>query len=312
RRGPAGARPADAVPAVATGSRALQLGEAAVPRAAAAETPSPNPSGSPRRGRRRAAAERREAGGPRARPRAAGREAGGPGPGPRPGAGRRPGPGPGGGGSPRGSRGSGAPAGPRRGHGSREHHHAARPARGRRQRRLPARPLQGPQAALLQKRGLLPAHPPRRPSGRGPGEERPSQGNWKPKDLFLSPCDLFMRLTWASLHSGWISRAEVPREQAPMFKLQLQAEERGVVSIKGVCANRYLAMKEDGRLLASKCVTDECFFFERLESNNYNTYRSRKYSSWYVALKRTGQYKLGPKTGPGQKAILFLPMSAKS
>ncbi|XP_064332564.1 fibroblast growth factor 2 isoform X1 [Camelus dromedarius] len=111
----------------------------------------------------------------------------------------------------------------------------------------------------------------------------------------------------------------IPREECTSerkcelnFKLQLQAEERGVVSIKGVCANRYLAMKEDGRLLASKCVTDECFFFERLESNNYNTYRSRKYSSWYVALKRTGQYKLGPKTGPGQKAILFLPMSAKS
>nr|XP_048280899.1 fibroblast growth factor 2 [Myodes glareolus] len=97
-----------------------------------------------------------------------------------------------------------------------------------------------------------------------------------------------------------------------LVKLQLQAEERGVVSIKGVCANRYLAMKEDGRLLASKCVTEECFFFERLESNNYNTYRSRKYSGWYVALKRTGQYKLGSKTGPGQKAILFLPMSAKS
>lgn len=36
-----------------------------------------------------------------------------------------------------------------------------------------------------------------------------------------------------------------------LVKLQLQAEERGVVSIKGVCANRYLAMKEDGRLLAS-------------------------------------------------------------
>nr|XP_025041696.1 fibroblast growth factor 2 isoform X2 [Pelodiscus sinensis] len=97
-----------------------------------------------------------------------------------------------------------------------------------------------------------------------------------------------------------------------VVKLQLQAEERGVVSIKGVCANRFLAMKEDGRLLALKFATEECFFFERLESNNYNTYRSRKYSDWYVALKRTGQYKLGPKTGPGQKAILFLPMSAKS
>lgn len=41
-------------------------------------------------------------------------------------------------------------------------------------------------------------------------------------------------------------------------KLQLQAEERGVVSIKGVCANRYLAMKEDGRLLAS---VSNAFFF---------------------------------------------------
>uniref|UniRef100_A0A8C4JUB3 Fibroblast growth factor n=1 Tax=Dromaius novaehollandiae TaxID=8790 RepID=A0A8C4JUB3_DRONO len=100
--------------------------------------------------------------------------------------------------------------------------------------------------------------------------------------------------------------------KCPKVKLQLQAEERGVVSIKGVSANRFLAMKEDGRLLALKCATEECFFFERLESNNYNTYRSRKYSDWYVALKRTGQYKPGPKTGPGQKAILFLPMSAKS
>ncbi|XP_005044718.1 PREDICTED: fibroblast growth factor 2 [Ficedula albicollis] len=104
----------------------------------------------------------------------------------------------------------------------------------------------------------------------------------------------------------------VREKSDPHIKLQLQAEERGVVSIKGVSANRFLAMKEDGRLLALKYATEECFFFERLESNNYNTYRSRKYSDWYVALKRTGQYKPGPKTGPGQKAILFLPMSAKS
>ncbi|KAE8630433.1 hypothetical protein XENTR_v10000819 [Xenopus tropicalis] len=95
-------------------------------------------------------------------------------------------------------------------------------------------------------------------------------------------------------------------------KLQLQAVERGVVSIKGITANRYLAMKEDGRLTSLKCITDECFFYERLEANNYNTYRSRKNNSWYVALKRTGQYKNGSTTGPGQKAILFLPMSAKS
>ncbi|XP_059952346.1 fibroblast growth factor 2 [Mesoplodon densirostris] len=132
-------------------------------------------------------------------------------------------------------------------------------------------------------------------------------GHFKdPKRLYCKNGGFFLRI-----HPD--GRVDGVREKSdPHVKLQLQAEERGVVSIKGVCANRYLAMKEDGRLLASKCVTDECFFFERLESNNYNTYRSRKYSSWYVALKRTGQYKLGPKTGPGQKAILFLPMSAKS
>lgn len=122
--------------AVAAGSRALQLRQAALPRAAAAETPSPKPQlpspAAPRAlgQREREAAERLQAGGPRARPRAAGREAGGPGPWPCPGPGR--GPGPGGGGSPRGSRGAGTPAERRRGHGSREHHHAARPAGGRR------------------------------------------------------------------------------------------------------------------------------------------------------------------------------------
>uniref|UniRef100_A0A8C5Y2W0 Fibroblast growth factor n=2 Tax=Microcebus murinus TaxID=30608 RepID=A0A8C5Y2W0_MICMU len=132
-------------------------------------------------------------------------------------------------------------------------------------------------------------------------------GHFKdPKRLYCKNGGFFLRI-----HPD--GRVDGVREKSdPHIKLQLQAEERGVVSIKGVCANRYLAMKEDGRLLASKCVTDECFFFERLESNNYNTYRSRKYSGWYVALKRTGQYKLGSKTGPGQKAILFLPMSAKS
>ncbi|XP_051822686.1 fibroblast growth factor 2 [Antechinus flavipes] len=132
-------------------------------------------------------------------------------------------------------------------------------------------------------------------------------GHFKdPKRLYCKNGGFFLRIHPDGHVDG------IREKSDPHIKLQLQAEERGVVSIKGVCANRYLAMKEDGRLLALKCVTEECFFFERLESNNYNTYRSRKYSNWYVALKRTGQYKLGSKTGPGQKAILFLPMSAKS
>ncbi|KAG9480167.1 hypothetical protein GDO78_011929 [Eleutherodactylus coqui] len=132
-------------------------------------------------------------------------------------------------------------------------------------------------------------------------------GNFKdPKRLYCKNGGYFLRIN----SDG---RVDGSREKGDShIKLQLQAEERGVVSIKGISANRYLAMKDDGRLITLKCVTDECFFFERLEANNYNTYRSRKYSDWYVALKRTGQYKNGSQTSPGQKAILFLPMSAKS
>lgn len=44
-----------------------------------------------------------------------------------------------------------------------------------------------------------------------------------------------------------------------VVKLQFQAEERGVVSIKGISANRYLAMKDDGRLMT--LVSIPCFMF---------------------------------------------------
>ncbi|GCB69978.1 fibroblast growth factor 2 [Scyliorhinus torazame] len=131
-------------------------------------------------------------------------------------------------------------------------------------------------------------------------------GSFKePKRLYCKNGGYFLRI----LPDG---RVDGTREKNDgNIKLQLQAEAIGVISIKGICANRYLAMNEDGKLYGSKLPTDECFFHERLEPNNYNTYRSKKYESWYVALKRTGQYKPGPKTGLGQKAILFLPMSAK-
>ncbi|XP_072898934.1 fibroblast growth factor 2 [Hemitrygon akajei] len=131
-------------------------------------------------------------------------------------------------------------------------------------------------------------------------------GSFKePKRLYCKNGGFFLRI----LPDG---RVDGTREKNDgNIKLQLQAESIGVISIKGICANRYLAMNEDGRLYGSRLPTDDCFFYERLEPNNYNTYRSKKHENWYVALKRSGQYKPGPKTGPGQKAILFLPMSAK-
>uniref|UniRef100_UPI0037E739B7 putative fibroblast growth factor 1 n=1 Tax=Semicossyphus pulcher TaxID=241346 RepID=UPI0037E739B7 len=91
--------------------------------------------------------------------------------------------------------------------------------------------------------------------------------------------------------------------------LKLAAVDRGVVIIQGTEAGRYLAMSDEGRLYSSPMVTDECYFLEKLEENHYNTYRSQKYveENWYVALKKNGRPKLGPRTHIGQKAIFFLP-----
>uniref|UniRef100_H2T0J9 Fibroblast growth factor n=1 Tax=Takifugu rubripes TaxID=31033 RepID=H2T0J9_TAKRU len=90
---------------------------------------------------------------------------------------------------------------------------------------------------------------------------------------------------------------------------RLKAVDRGVVVIRGTEAARYLAMNDQGRLYGSPTVTDECYFLEKLEENHYNTYMSRQYQdrNWYVALKKNGKPKLGPRTHVGQKAVFFLP-----
>ncbi|XP_065131276.1 fibroblast growth factor 2 [Paramisgurnus dabryanus] len=146
----------------------------------------------------------------------------------------------------------------------------------------------------------LPASPEDGASGGFPS------GNFKdPKRLYCKNGGYFLRINSDGRVDG------IREKSDPHIRLQFQATAVSEVLIKGICANRYLAMSAEGRLFGTRRLTDECYFFERLESNNYNTYRSRKYPDWYVALKRTGQYKSGSMTGPGQKAILFLPMSAK-
>lgn len=91
--------------------------------------------------------------------------------------------------------------------------------------------------------------------------------------------------------------------------LKLRAVDKGVVVIKGEETGRYLAMNSEGRLYSSPTVNEECHFLEKLEENHYNTYQPQKYEemNWYVALKKNGKPKLGPRTHIGQKAIFFLP-----
>ncbi|XP_072112231.1 fibroblast growth factor 2 isoform X4 [Mobula birostris] len=71
-------------------------------------------------------------------------------------------------------------------------------------------------------------------------------GSFKePKRLYCKNGGYFLRI----LPDG---RVDGTREKNDgNIKLQLQAESIGVISIKGICANRYLAMNEDGRLYGS-------------------------------------------------------------
>ncbi|XP_032811552.1 fibroblast growth factor 1-like [Petromyzon marinus] len=98
-------------------------------------------------------------------------------------------------------------------------------------------------------------------------------------------------------------------ENEPHAVLQLQAVRRGVVTIRGLCAERFLAMSTEGHLYGAEAINDECYFIETLEENFYSTYCSEKYADWrwYVGIKRSGRAKPGPKTARGQKAVHFLP-----
>ncbi|XP_061660267.1 putative fibroblast growth factor 1 [Syngnathoides biaculeatus] len=95
----------------------------------------------------------------------------------------------------------------------------------------------------------------------------------------------------------------------PYDILRLQATNVGVVVVTGEHTGRYLAMNNKGGLYGSLTLNDECYFLEKYEENHYNTYQSQKYE-WYVALKKNGKPKPGPKATARQKAIFFLPRSA--
>lgn len=51
--------------------------------------------------------------------------------------------------------------------------------------------------------------------------------------------------------------------------------------------------------------SDECVFKEIYEAA-FNSYQSKKYPDWYLAITTSGQAKHGPKTALGQRAVKFL------
>uniref|UniRef100_A0A8C9U7K6 Fibroblast growth factor n=1 Tax=Serinus canaria TaxID=9135 RepID=A0A8C9U7K6_SERCA len=97
--------------------------------------------------------------------------------------------------------------------------------------------------------------------------------------------------------------------------LEIFAVSQGIVGIRGVFSNKFLAMSKKGKLHASARFTVDCHFRERFQENSYNTYASAVHRSprsgrqWYVALNKRGKAKRGcsPRARPQHVSTHFLP-----
>ncbi|KAF0885315.1 fibroblast growth factor 5 [Crocuta crocuta] len=97
--------------------------------------------------------------------------------------------------------------------------------------------------------------------------------------------------------------------------LEIFAVSQGIVGIRGVFSNKFLAMSKKGKLHASAKFTDDCKFRERFQENSYNTYASAIHRTepagreWYVALNKRGKAKRGcsPRVKPQHISTHFLP-----
>ncbi|OCU00364.1 hypothetical protein XELAEV_18006138mg [Xenopus laevis] len=97
--------------------------------------------------------------------------------------------------------------------------------------------------------------------------------------------------------------------------LEIFAVSQGIVGIRGVFSNTFLAMSKKGKLHATPTFSEECKFLERYQENSYNTYASATYRTektgrmWYVALNKRGKAKRGcsPTVKPQHISTHFLP-----
>ncbi|XP_028679242.1 fibroblast growth factor 7 isoform X1 [Erpetoichthys calabaricus] len=94
--------------------------------------------------------------------------------------------------------------------------------------------------------------------------------------------------------------------------LEIKTVSVGVVAIKGVESEYFLAMNKSGKLYGKKICNEDCNFKERIEENKHNTYTSAKWThggkEMLIALNSKGAPIKGKRTKKESKASHFLPM----
>uniref|UniRef100_A0A667Z4S5 Fibroblast growth factor n=1 Tax=Myripristis murdjan TaxID=586833 RepID=A0A667Z4S5_9TELE len=94
--------------------------------------------------------------------------------------------------------------------------------------------------------------------------------------------------------------------------LEITSVDVGVVAIKGLSSNYYLAISRKGELYGAREFGVDCTLKERIEENGYNTYASAKWRNkkrqMFVGLNVHGRPLRGKKTRRKNTATHFLPI----
>ncbi|CAG08586.1 unnamed protein product, partial [Tetraodon nigroviridis] len=102
----------------------------------------------------------------------------------------------------------------------------------------------------------------------------------------------------------------------PLSILEITSVDVGVVAIKGLNSNYYLAISKKGEVYGAVSIRREfgvdCSLKERIEENGYNTYASamwkNKKRQMFVGLNVHGKPLRGKKTRRKNRATHFLPI----
>uniref|UniRef100_A0A8C2WLN3 Fibroblast growth factor n=1 Tax=Cyclopterus lumpus TaxID=8103 RepID=A0A8C2WLN3_CYCLU len=133
------------------------------------------------------------------------------------------------------------------------------------------------------------------------------QGDMRRRKLF-SFQKFFLRIDKNGKVNGTKSKDD------PLSILEITSVDVGVVAIKGLNSNHYLAISRRGELYGAREFGVDCTLKERIEENGYNTYASAEWRNkkrqMFVGLNVHGKPLRGKKTRRKNTATHFLPIMA--
>ncbi|XP_047448242.1 fibroblast growth factor 10b [Mugil cephalus] len=143
------------------------------------------------------------------------------------------------------------------------------------------------------------------PQGRHVRSYNHLQGDIRRRKLF-SFQKFFLRIDKNGNVSGTKSKDD------PLSILEITSVDVGVVAIKGLNSNHYLAISRKGELYGASEFGIDCTLKERIEENGYNTYASAEWRNkkrqMFVGLNVHGKPMRGKKTRRKNTATHFLPI----